>query len=75
MFQCLGIWDLDIRGHYKGMWRLYLNNDNEDTGINVDEEGIPAHSKSGTELFIIGCPFSYFWCVYIVFICKVTDYC
>ncbi|XP_015373420.1 PREDICTED: protein O-linked-mannose beta-1,2-N-acetylglucosaminyltransferase 1-like isoform X2 [Diuraphis noxia] len=58
--KCLGIWDLDIRGHYKGMWRLYLNTDNQDDGTNADEEGIPTHIKSGSELFIISCPFSHF---------------
>ncbi|XP_050526842.1 protein O-linked-mannose beta-1,2-N-acetylglucosaminyltransferase 1-like isoform X2 [Daktulosphaira vitifoliae] len=37
--KCLKIWDLDTRGHHKGMWRLNLK---------------------GRELFVIGCPYSYF---------------
>jgi len=43
------------------MWRLYLNTDNQGDGTNADEEGIPTHIKSGSELFIISCPFSHFW--------------
>lgn len=69
----MGIWDLDIRGHYKGIWRLYLNNhqfeDNRENNANEFKEQGKAtaalHSKSGTELFIIGCPFSYFWYIVI----------
>lgn len=48
------------------MWRLYLNHEDSDNPDNGDEEGIPAHTKSGSELFIIGCPFSYFWYVCII---------
>jgi len=52
------------------MWRLYLNRgyggDNEDDGANGDEEGMPIQGKSGTELFVIGCPFSYFWYVCVL---------
>lgn len=68
MFQCLGIWDLDIRGHYKGIWRLYFNshqNEKQDSIANAaEEQGIPRlirHSRSGSELIIVGCPYSYFW--------------
>jgi len=43
------------------MWRLYLNTDDPDYGTNADEEGIPTHINRGSELFIISCPFSYFW--------------
>lgn len=69
VFQCLGIWDLDIRGHYKGMWRLYLNRfDSDNQEDTIGEEGIITHNKSGIELFIIGCPFSYFWYVCFIFI-------
>lgn len=55
------------------MWRLYLNRyDSENQDDTIGEEGIITHNKSGIELFIIGCPFSYFW--YVCFIYFIVVY-